>query len=102
MRFKKLVAIEPVSLIPSAEMELYTLADEVKLYDDIPTSDEEIAARVGDADAVYDHLIGEGIIVRNRTRVRGCEGCLRITVGLKEENEKLIKSLKRYEESIVR
>ena len=52
MRFKKLVAIEPVSLIPSAEMELYTLADEVKLYDDIPTSDEEIAARVGDADAV--------------------------------------------------
>ncbi len=52
MRFKKLVAIEPVSLIPSAEMELYTLADEVKLYDDIPTSYEEIAARVGDADAV--------------------------------------------------
>lgn len=52
MRFKKLVAIEPVSLIPSAEKELYTLADEVKLYDDIPTSDEEIAARVGDADAV--------------------------------------------------
>lgn len=52
MRFKKLVAIEPVSLIPSAEMELYTLADEVKLYDDIPTSDEEIAARVDDADAV--------------------------------------------------
>lgn len=52
MRFKKLVAIEPVSLIPSAEKELYTLADEVKLYDDIPTSDEEIATRVGDADAV--------------------------------------------------
>lgn len=52
MRFKKLVAIEPVSLIPSAEMELYTLADEVMLYDDIPTSDEEIAARLGDADAV--------------------------------------------------
>lgn len=61
-----------------------------------------LLVRVCDADAVYDHLIGEGIIVRNRTRVRGCEGCLRITVGLKEENEKLIKSLKRYEESIVR
>ncbi|MBR7169045.1 MAG: dihydrofolate reductase [Alistipes sp.] len=52
MRFKKLVAIEPVSLIPSAEQELYTLADEVVLYDDIPTTDEEIARRVGDADAV--------------------------------------------------
>ena len=52
MRFKKLVAIEPVSLIPSAEQELYTLADEVVLYDDIPATDEEIARRVGDADAV--------------------------------------------------
>ena len=52
MKFKKLVAIEPVSLIPSAEKELYTLADEVVLYNDIPSSDEEIATRVGDADAV--------------------------------------------------
>ena len=52
MKFRKLVAIEPVSLIPSAEKELYTLAEEVVLYDDIPSSDEEIARRVGDADAV--------------------------------------------------
>ena len=52
MKFKKLVAIEPVSLIPSAEKELYTLANEVVLYNDIPATDEEIAARVGDADAV--------------------------------------------------
>ena len=52
MKFRKLVAIEPVSLIPSAEQELYTLAEEVILYDDIPSSDEEIARRVGDADAV--------------------------------------------------
>lgn len=52
MKFKKLVAIEPVSLIPSAEKELYALADEVVLYGDIPSTDEEIAARVGDADAV--------------------------------------------------
>ena len=52
MKFKKLVAIEPVSLIPSAEKELLTLAEEVVMYDDIPSSDEEIATRVGDADAV--------------------------------------------------
>lgn len=52
MKFNHLVAIEPVSLIPSAEAELYTLAEKVTLYDDIPQSDEEIAARVGDADCV--------------------------------------------------
>lgn len=52
MKFRKLVAIEPVSLIPSAEKKLYEYAEEVIMYDDIPTDDEEIARRIGDADAV--------------------------------------------------
>ena len=67
-----------------------------------PSDANFIMARFDDADAVYDYLIADGIIVRNRNRVKGCEGCLRLTVGLPEENEKLIKSLKRYEESTVR
>lgn len=50
--FRKLVAIEPVSLIPSAEKELHLYADEVVMYSDIPVGDEEIIARIGDADAV--------------------------------------------------
>ena len=50
--FKKLVAIEPVSLIPSAEKKLYSLAEEVVMYDDVPQDHDEIARRVGDADAV--------------------------------------------------
>ena len=37
--FEKLVAIEPVSLIPSAEKELFQYAKEVVLYDDIPADD---------------------------------------------------------------
>ena len=52
MKFKKLVAIEPVSLIPSAEKKLYDLAETVVMYDDIPADDREIAERVSDADAV--------------------------------------------------
>ena len=52
MKFKKLVAIEPVSLIPSAEARLSEFADEVIMYPDIPSDDEEIAARISDADAV--------------------------------------------------
>lgn len=50
--FQKLVAIEPVSFIPSAEQELYSFAKEVILYSDIPHDDHEIAKRIGDADAV--------------------------------------------------
>lgn len=50
--FKKLVAIEPVSLIPSAEKELEKFAREVIIFDNIPADDDEIVRRIGDADAV--------------------------------------------------
>ncbi len=50
--FKKLVAIEPVSLIPSAEEKLHDYAQEVILYRDVPADDGEILRRIGDADAV--------------------------------------------------
>ena len=50
--FRKLVAIEPVSLVPAAEKALYSFAKEVIMYPDIPAGDEEVAARIGDADAV--------------------------------------------------
>jgi len=50
--FQKLVAIEPVSLVPSAEKALYSFAGQVVMYPDIPANDDEIIARIGDADAV--------------------------------------------------
>lgn len=50
--FEKIVAIEPVSLVQDAEKELYQYARTVVLHDDIPETDAEIAARIGDADAV--------------------------------------------------
>ena len=50
--FHKLVAIEPVSLVPSAEEALHSFANEVIMYSDIPEGDDEVAARIGDADAV--------------------------------------------------
>lgn len=50
--FRKLVAIEPVSLVPSAEKALNNYAEEVVVHTDIPADDEEIIARIGDADAV--------------------------------------------------
>ena len=77
--------------------------EEFKFVERVYPSDANfLLVRVADADALYEHLIKDGIIVRNRTRVKGCEGCLRITIGLKEENVKLIESLKRYEKSNIR
>ena len=62
-----------------------------------PSDANFLLVQVDNADAVYEHLIADKIIVRNRNRVKGCEGCLRITIGLGGENVKLIESLKRYE-----
>lgn len=65
--FQKLVAIEPVSLIPSAEEALHAYAREVVLYRDVPGSDEEILRRIGDADAVlvsYTSRITRDVIER--------------------------------------
>lgn len=65
--FRKLVAIEPVSLLPAAERKLRELAEEVILYNDIPTGDEMIAARIGDADAVllsYTSRLGQRALER--------------------------------------
>lgn len=50
--FYKLVAIEPVSLVPEAEKELKQYAAEVVMYPDVPADDEEIIRRIGDADGV--------------------------------------------------
>ncbi len=50
--FNKLVAIEPVNLVPSAKKALHSFAKEVVLHVDMPAGDDEVAARIGDAEAV--------------------------------------------------
>lgn len=65
--FRKLVAIEPVSLIHSAETKLGSYAEEVVMYPDVPAGDDEIVARIGDADAVllsYTSQIGRAVLER--------------------------------------
>ena len=50
--FEKLVAIEPVNLILSAQQTLHDYAKEVVLFEDVPIDDAEIIRRIADADAV--------------------------------------------------
>lgn len=65
----------------------------VKVY---PSDANFILVKVDDADAMYDYLISHGVIVRNRNRVKGCEGCLRFTVGTPEENLRVTTLLEKY------
>ncbi|MBB3186401.1 histidinol-phosphate transaminase [Microbacter margulisiae] len=65
-----------------------------------PSSANFVLVKVHDANAVYSYLVEKSIVVRNRTNVILCEGCLRITVGSPDENNLLIKVLKTYNESL--
>ena len=55
-----------------------------------PSEANFLLVQVDDAKAMYDELLDAQVIVRDRSRVLGCEGCLRITVGTKEENDKVL------------
>ena len=61
-----------------------------KIY---PTDANFVLAKFVDSTSIYRHLLDGGIVVRDRSGVELCEGCLRITVGTKAENDQLINAL---------
>ncbi|ADV44920.1 histidinol-phosphate transaminase [Bacteroides helcogenes] len=75
------------------ETEFAALPCTVKLF---PSDANFFLVRVTDAVNIYNYLVGEGIIVRNRNSVSLCGNCLRVTVGTRMENEILIEALKKY------
>ncbi len=61
-----------------------------------PSDSNFVLIKVNDANAVYQFLVDTGIIVRNRSTVSLCAGCIRITVGSPEENSTLIETMRRF------
>lgn len=61
-----------------------------------PSDANFVLVKVTEPKQVYDYLVHHGIIVRDRSKVELCAGCLRITVGTEEENRTLIEQLKHY------
>ena len=67
----------------------------ISFIDTIYPSDANfILVKADDANKRYSELIESGIVIRNRTNQTGCNNCLRLTVGSKIENIKLITALK--------
>lgn len=52
-----------------------------------------LLVKVKNATSLYQKLIRSGIVVRDRSSVILCDDCLRITIGTKDENQKLLNSL---------
>jgi histidinol-phosphate aminotransferase len=66
------------------------------VLDIYPSDANFILVKTTDANSIYDFLVNEGIIVRNRSKVELCEGCLRITIGTPAENALLLNTLQDF------
>ena len=60
-----------------------------------PSDANFVMVKVDDANKRYQQLIDSGLVIRNRTTQPLCENCLRLTVGTKDENKKLIENFKK-------
>ncbi len=77
---------ERIQLIQKLE----TISFVEKVY---PTDTNFVLIKVDNANKRYNELLDNGIVIRNRTTQALCENTLRLTVGTKEENKKLINVL---------
>ena len=73
----------------SAEIEKLEIVQ--KVY---PSDANFVLVAVDDAPGMYQRLVKNGIIVRDRSKVNLCAGCLRITIGSPDENNLLLNALK--------
>jgi histidinol-phosphate aminotransferase len=74
--------------------ELSPLENVEKVY---PSDANFLLVKMNQARTTYNALVVRQIVVRDRSNVTLCEGCLRITIGTEEENQRLIDALRRME-----
>lgn len=62
-----------------------------------PSQANFLLVQVDNAADLYNYLLGEGIIVRDRSRMPLCDNTLRITVGTPQENVRLLRAIAEYD-----
>ncbi len=102
------VALEALSKPEEMQAKVATLISERKRLKEVlstmacvdyifPSVTNFLLVRFQNAAAVYQYLLGKGIVVRNQSYQPNAENCLRITAGLKEENDRLLAALSDFE-----
>ena len=87
---------QEIEIIIEERNQLIKDLQEIELVKEIFSSDANfLLVRVDDANKRYNQLIEQGIVVRNRSNQVLCKNCLRFTIGTTNENERLIKILKK-------
>ncbi|MBK8776398.1 MAG: histidinol-phosphate transaminase [Saprospiraceae bacterium] len=85
---------DQTSEILNEKHKLMTLLPSIPCVQKVYPSDANfLLIKVTQADRIYEALVVEGIVVRNRSKEPGCENALRITIGKPKENDLLIQTL---------
>ncbi len=86
---------ETVAEREKLKLELNTLESVLTIY---PSDANFILVKTIKPKEIYQFMVNRGIIIRDRSKVELCEGCLRITIGTPNENELLIEAFKNFED----
>lgn len=96
-----LKAMEEVGQVNDMIKELVNMRNAMsEVFESIPTVEKVypsdanfILVKIKDARRVYEFLLTKGIVVRDRSNVKLCDNCLRITIGTEKENTELVDAL---------
>lgn len=87
-----------IAEITSERQRVYdTLLRSQKVIKVYPSDANFILFEVENAIKIYSKLVEKGIVIRNRSTQYGCENCLRVSIGTKEENNLFLDELNRIE-----
>jgi histidinol-phosphate aminotransferase len=83
-----------VKLLIAERKKMTDLLSEFPFVDKIFPSDANfLLVKMHDARGIYEYLVENGIIVRDRSKIYLCDDSLRITIGSSQENETLLNAL---------
>jgi histidinol-phosphate aminotransferase len=85
---------EIISLRDKMVTELLNIVHVIKVH---PSDTNFLLVEFTNSKGLYEYLLEKGIVVRDRSNVKYCEGCLRITVGNAKENEVLLNAIKSFQ-----
>lgn len=99
-----LKALEEVGQVNDMIKELVSMRDAlIDVFEQIPIVEKVypsdanfILVKINDARKIYEYLLTKGIVVRDRSNVKLCDNCLRITIGTERENTLLVDALAEY------
>ncbi len=87
-----------LALIKAERMRLIDSFEGLKCIEEIfPTDANFVLIKVYNATDLYNYLVNHSVIVRNRSTQYLCDNCLRITIGLPRENDRILELITKYD-----